>query len=313
MARVLSWLGMALCVGLTASLVMSLDNYKVRTRQFQVRDFEVVGNHRLSADQVISAAGATVGNDLFKIELSKVRERLEAMPWVRQARARKQLPGRLVLEVEEYVPVVLVAGGEMMLADDTCHLIAPPERGAHYKLPVVTGISIEDLRRDPPNAATLLAQRRLRRAIEMIGAWPHSERFALGEVNWDPVRGITLLSADDGAEIRLGHAKDDALQRRFEQIDALLGDLERRGEQLRYALMDDEGRPGRAVVQTVTAAQAAARPQQNSTTKAAGPRTAKVPQGDTIRRRRAKAKKTNKNEQSKRADVEVQPRNAGGR
>ena len=301
--RVLAWLGMALCLALLGTLVMSLDNYTVRTRQFQVRDFQVIGNHHLDAETVIAAAGVTEGNDLFKVDLAAIRARLEALPWVRQAKADKQLPGRLVLTVEEYVPVVLVAGGELVLADDSCHLIDRPDAGAHDKLPVVTGISIADLRRDPPNAATLLARRRLRRAIALVGAWPHEERFTLGEVNWDAVRGLTLLSADDGAEIRIGHARDEELDRRFRQIDALLADLERRGQRLRYALMDDPAHPGRAVVRSEDVGKW--RPLHRAARKAAGPARPRAPQEPW-----SKADQTNTN---KRAGARRQQQSTGGR
>jgi cell division protein FtsQ len=278
LARVFAWLGMVLCVALLATLVMSLNTYSTRTRQFQVREFKVIGNHRLDANEVIAATGVTTGNGLFKIDVAAIRQRLEELPWVRQAWVHKQLPARLVLQVEEYVPVVLLADGGMLLVDDSCHLIGRPRPGSHQKLPVVTGISLEDLQREPPNASTLLARRRLRRAIGLIGSWPHSDRFALGEVNWNPVRGITLLSAVDGAEIRVGHASAEDLRRRFSQIDALLAEVERRGRRLRYALLDDPTRPGQAVIRTADPRRWNRFPQLRGETKPAGPSSLKAPQ-----------------------------------
>lgn len=277
--RVFAFVAMALCVALLGGFVMSLDNYNLRTRQFHLCDVEVVGNHRLAPDEVIAASGIAIGHDLFGIDKGQVRRRLEALPWVRQARVRTKLPATLVLEVEEYVPVVLVAGGELFLADDACHLIARPKRGAHLTLPNVTGIAIADLQRDPPNAASLLARRRLRRAIDLVGAWPHSDRFALGEVNWDAVRGFTLMAASDGAELRIGHATGAALQRRFEQIDALLRDVEKRALRLRYALLDDQQRPGNAIIQTTTEKQWTHFPRLRRQVRPAGPSRALVPQG----------------------------------
>lgn len=322
--RILSWVGMALCVALFASIAVSYKNYSIRTRQFQVNDFEVVGNHRLSAEAVIDASGVRNGNGLFRIDLAEIRGKLEQLPWVRQAKAQKRLPATLVLEVEEYVPVVLVANNEMMLADDACHLIARPERGGHASLPVVTGIEIDHLQRDPPNAATLLAQARLRRAIDIVGAWPHSERFALGEVNWDPVRGITLLSADDGAEIRVGHATGEELQRRFRQIDALLADVQRRGKRLRYALLDDATRPGQAVVRATDPSRwsrflgsppratrkAAPKAAQDTAHKPAGPRARQAPQGARIQQKPATAEVATEPKRANKAEREKTP---GGR
>ncbi|GEM_PF-3081372 len=277
--RILSWVGAVLCAGLLACVVMSLDGYNVRTRQFQVREFDVIGNHRLASNAVISASGTRIGDGLLGLETQNIRTRLEALPWVRHARVHLQMPARLILEVEEYVPVAIIADGELNLVDEEGHLITKPALGQLAELPVLTGIKLEDLRRDPPDAQTLLAQRRLDRLLALVGAWPHSDYFQLGEVNWDAARGITLLSADDGAEVRIGHATGTALESRFRQIKTLLVDLKRRGRRLRYALLDDGMRPDRAVISATAPNEWATLPPFSKTVRPAGPRAPKAPTG----------------------------------
>ncbi len=249
-ARILAGLAAVICVGLLASLVGSLDQYRLRTRQFQVRDFEVRGNHRLTDAEIVDATGVRSGNGLLRLEPAAIRGRLEELAWIRRARGPKELPARLVVEVEEFVPVAVVVDRDLVLVDDAGHLIAEATRGRHDELPYLTGLHIADLRREPPDTATLLARRRLKRLLALVGSWDRSDLFALGEINWDAARGITLVSATDGAEIRIGHTGSGDIERRFAQIRRLLTAVNDRKERLRYALLDDDVQPNRGVVRT---------------------------------------------------------------
>ena len=63
--------------------------------------------------------------------------------------------------------------------------------------------------------------------------------------------GTTLISANDGAEIRLGHALETDLGRAFSLVGRLLDRIDHRSEWLQYALIDDDVRQDRAVVRAV--------------------------------------------------------------
>ena len=90
----------------------------------------------------------------------------------------------------------------------------------------------------------------LLRLLEAHAQSPLVERFPLSEVHWDAVLGITLVSARDGAEVRLGRGIEADLPRAFGNVLRVLNQADRDGEWLRYALLDDELRPDRVVVRT---------------------------------------------------------------
>lgn len=249
--RVMAWIGAAACLALMFGLVDSYGQYALRTRQFQVRDFQIIGNHRLTETDVIDATGVRSGNGLLQLSPAAIRAKLEQLPWIRAAHVHTELPARLVVEVEEYVPVAIVADGELQLVDDAGHVIAVADRGLHEELPFITGLRLALLHRTPDDSESLLAKHRLRRLLDLIGSWQLNARFELGEVNWDAARGVTLLSATDGAEIRIGHATDDDVPQRFSQIARMLDELDTRGQQLRYALLDDPMQPARGIVSAI--------------------------------------------------------------
>ena len=76
---------------------------------FRARDYRVIGTRLLQEQQVLAAAAispyASVFDDLTSIEL-----RLERHPMIRRARVTAELPGTLVITIEERIPVGFVAG-----------------------------------------------------------------------------------------------------------------------------------------------------------------------------------------------------------
>ncbi len=76
---------------------------------FRARDYRVVGARLLQEQQVLAAAAispyVSVFDDLTSIEL-----RLERHALIRRARVSTELPGTLVITIEERIPVGFVAG-----------------------------------------------------------------------------------------------------------------------------------------------------------------------------------------------------------
>lgn len=67
---------------------------------------EIRTNGSLSHDSILRHAGLSETNHVYDVDLRATRERLEALPNVRHASVERALPGRLVIEVEERLPVL---------------------------------------------------------------------------------------------------------------------------------------------------------------------------------------------------------------
>jgi hypothetical protein len=74
---------------------------------FRVRDVQVRGTQRLSADQVLAAAGVGEGGSVFAVDPGAVERRLESSPWVRTATVTTRLPDAMTIRVEEWRPVAV--------------------------------------------------------------------------------------------------------------------------------------------------------------------------------------------------------------
>jgi len=96
---------------------------------------EVVGLERLDEAEVLAAADLEPGTSTLRLRLGRVERRVEALPLVREATARRLDPLRVRLEVTERAPVLVArGGGEERLVDRTGLVIAP---GNVEGLPVV--------------------------------------------------------------------------------------------------------------------------------------------------------------------------------
>ena len=89
---------------------------------FRARDYRVSGTRLLQEQQVLATAAisplASVFDDLTSIEL-----RLERHPLIRHARVTAELPGTLVITIEERTPVGFVAGPVLEPVDRDGHVL----------------------------------------------------------------------------------------------------------------------------------------------------------------------------------------------
>jgi cell division protein FtsQ len=95
-------------VGVTLSPIFAADRVVVR------------GVRHLGADQVRRLSGLIVGTNVLYADLSHAVDRLERNGWVADANARRELPGTIVIEVTERIPVGLVTvdGRKSVVAQD---------------------------------------------------------------------------------------------------------------------------------------------------------------------------------------------------
>jgi len=78
---------------------------------FNIRTIDVTGNFMVSDTDIIDASGVSVGDNLLRAPVRDAVEQLELNPWVKDVKLKKLLPQRLLIEVTERVPMVLVSTG----------------------------------------------------------------------------------------------------------------------------------------------------------------------------------------------------------
>lgn len=190
-----------------------------RVELFRVRRIEVVGARYLAPAEIAKAAGLRVNASVFD-RLDPLRERVLAMPGVRQVTVRRRIPGALIIEVVEFEPVALSKGeGRLVLVDRRGRILpfdptrAPTDLPIAPADPAVTSI-IEELRDADPDLfgsvesasrdrATVVVETRDHRFLLRAHATPREVQALIAVAAELKRRGVTAVELDARFEGRV--------------------------------------------------------------------------------------------------------------
>ncbi len=131
-----------------------------------VADITVEGRETTDRETILTALAAGPGTPILAVSPARVKEQLEALPWVRTAVIERRLPGTLFVRLVERKPLALWQhGGQLELIDREGSVIPVARLDRFAKLPLVVGEGaanhaaelLEMLASDPDLAARVTA------------------------------------------------------------------------------------------------------------------------------------------------------------
>ena len=165
---------------------------------FHVHEIDVSGNQRLTAAQVVAAAGLEHPGSVFQVDSGQVERRLTATAWVRAASVSAQLPDRVRIHVDEWQPAAVyraAAGRSWYLSAEAVAL--GPAAGDTAGLLEIDGPAQPRTGRPALDRALLVALVNIQRALPgIIGQQVQS--FALDSC------GNLTMSATTGWKAQFG-------------------------------------------------------------------------------------------------------------
>lgn len=81
---------------------------KLLVRQFSIKEIIVSGNYHLDRDDIIGSINIKNGDQLLNVQFEDVYDKLGKNPWIKEVSLKKQLPGTLLIDIEEAVPKALL-------------------------------------------------------------------------------------------------------------------------------------------------------------------------------------------------------------
>lgn len=112
--------------------------YIQRSQYFSIQHIDVKGNKRLSMNRVISLSGITMGDNLLRVRLGSVYERLYESKWIKRVAVRKTLPDTIHIEIEELQASFWVQHNNVLYyADALGFPITPVDKAFFVSLPVL--------------------------------------------------------------------------------------------------------------------------------------------------------------------------------
>jgi len=234
MSRVLSALrtaaGILVAVGSAIGVAFVLHDHVMKSPRFAIAAIDVEG-------------GLAVGTNVFAADLDAARAKLLADPWIESASLQRRLPGTIVVRITERKPAAIVALGDTVFATAEGEPFAKLQPEDPLDLPLVTGVSPDDVAADREGAV-----RTIRRAIDLAAEYDRSDvarRAPLEEVHVAPDGAFTLVVGHGGLELVLG---GPPFRRKLDQAARVFAELDRRGARGDVIMLDNDARPERVVV-----------------------------------------------------------------
>jgi cell division protein FtsQ len=130
-----------------ASLVAALRDARdaaANAAGFRIVSIALAGNHHISREEVLAAAGITGSTSLLFLDVEQTRERLKTNPWIADATVLKLYPGELQIGIREHEAFALWQkdGRVSVIADDGT-VLEPYVAPRLIRLPLVVGAGAE--------------------------------------------------------------------------------------------------------------------------------------------------------------------------
>lgn len=210
----------------------ALERFVYENPAFAIREVQVQTDGILSPEQLRRWAGVRPGQNLFALDLARVKRDLELVPLIEAVSVERVPPSILRLRVTEREPVAklhvprpdgrggfevgvfwLDASGHVMLPPDPrqCAGALPPEE----TLPVLTGVGLQELQ-----PGRRLESPQVQAALELIEAFAHSPMAGLVDLHRIDLSApeVLVLTTGQGTEVTLSGQNLEQQLRRWREI-----------------------------------------------------------------------------------------------
>ena len=191
-----------------------------------VRRVTVVGSRHVAADAVVDATELDgSGRNLLLLSTEDVVQRVEGLPWVKEAEVDRMLPGTVRVTVTERKPaLVLSLGAARWTLDARGNVLEAGE--ARRGLPVLAGVEVG---RVQPGIKLLTEESE--DALRVFRSLPAVMRARVSGI-FAPTRERITLSLDQGTVVRFGPAEQ--ISDKLKVLKALLARLRSEGRTTAY-------------------------------------------------------------------------------
>jgi cell division protein FtsQ len=112
---------------------------------FKISRLTIEGAQRLSEKEIAQQAGVGKGVNILAVNLSLVRKRLLAHPWIAEAGVSREIPSGLSIRIKEHTPLAVVDVGKKFLINHSGRIFKTWDASDPADLPMVGGLNVLDL------------------------------------------------------------------------------------------------------------------------------------------------------------------------
>lgn len=234
---ILKWItrgigGTALCAAVGFG-GWQLYNLAASTTLLRLETIEVSPLRKLTRGEVLAIAGVKPGDSMLGMKLPKIVEQLTKNPWVEEVKVTRYFPHTLSITVSERSPIAVANVGCLYYLDANGVLFKPLVEGDRLDYPLITGLTEEELSKDPKGSKEALQQ-----ALTLIATLRAGKTFGLedvSEIHYSKGYGFTLFTMQGGIPVKLG---SDGFNDKLARLSHVYPELKLQMQALDYIDLD---------------------------------------------------------------------------
>jgi cell division protein FtsQ len=155
-------------------------------RYFSVQEIRVIGGEKVSGAEVVDMTGLKAGMNMWKIDPRNIERTVRRHSWAKRVRVRRELPQRLVIQVDEWVAKGIVVLEHLYYVDGEGFVFKRIRKGDKVNFPLITGLQKASIR-----AGERSSRRKISEALklsDLVG----NEGLRLSEIHFQPRGGVVL-------------------------------------------------------------------------------------------------------------------------
>ncbi len=205
--------------------------YVTTSPRFAAENLLFAPTEHISSERITELMELEPGTNLLAVDTEELERRIAGDRWVDSVEVRREYPDTLRVKVVEHVPSAVLLADRFYLIDRAGKPFKRMGRGERGDLPIITGISRQLL-----DEREVWATAMIHRALQVSETYRAVEdRPALGEINVGETGELTVYTAVERTELRLGR---EGIAERLERYDALRAALGERAERLAVVHLD---------------------------------------------------------------------------
>lgn len=183
------------------SSVFGVKYLKHSTHLFTLEDVKISGLNYLEEDEIRKPVQTEIDKQLYDIQVDKIAKEILKNKYIRAVSVSRNIPSTLFIDIEERTPVLFLLDKNLYIVDDTGIILKKLATMPTQGLPVVTGITVNELLQD---------REPLYQALEIMNIIKEVDKtlFAyVSEVNLQKDRWPILFLVQGGAKVVLGDSQ----------------------------------------------------------------------------------------------------------
>ena len=225
----------ALVVGLVLGVRFGAKRFFFENPDYQLSQITVQTDGTLQRDQILKSTELREGENIFQVNLAKVRDKLQQLPQVDEVQVVRKLPGEIDIRIVERKPIAWITSDKQIsdpFASEVAFLV--DARGVLMKekkllpeylgLPLITGCASESL-----EPGKVVESFEAKAALELLRLSTRSfmqTRFLIREI--DVSKGYCLVVSDKNhTRVTFGFDNLDTQLERLEQFLVYADDSKR--------------------------------------------------------------------------------------